>query len=373
MRIWLSKPHMGGSEKKYVDEAFKNNFIAPIGPQLTAFEQALEKHIGNGVHCACVSSGSAALHLALHMEALAPSDEVWLSSMTFAGGVFPVNYVNATPVFFDLDPSSWTISADLVEEALIKSSKQNSLPKVIIATDLYGQACDYDRLEKLSEQYGVPLIVDAAESMGTLYKGKPAGYAGKASIISFNGNKMMTTGGGGVFVSRDKNLTDKARFLSTQARDPAPHYEHSEYGFNYRMGNVTAAIGLGQLECLAEHVKARQAIAARYMEALANRDIDFMPEVRAGEHSRWLTTATIGSQDASFDIAEFCKSMIEDGIETRRLWKPMHMQNLYKEARYVGEGVDEKLFEYGVCLPSSSNMTVGEHEEVLSAIVKRLD
>ena len=200
------------------------------------------------------------------MENLDTGDEVWLSSMTFAGGVFPVNYGNATPVFFDLDPHSWTISVDLIEETLQKRTKLNRLPKVIIATDLYGQTCDYDRLEDLARRYGVTLVIDAAESMGAKYKGQAAGYAGKASIVSFNGNKIMTTGGGGAFVTRDKRLADKARFLSTQAREPVPHYEHKEYGFNYRMGNVPAAIGLGQLESLDLHVNLRRAIYARYID-----------------------------------------------------------------------------------------------------------
>lgn len=373
MRIWLSKPHMGGTEIHRVQAAFDSNFIAPIGPQLTSFERALEEHIGNGAHCTAVCSGTAALHLALHMEELGENDEVWLSSMTFAGGVFPVNYVNAKPVFFDLDPSSWTLSADLIEEELNKRSKQNKLPKVIIATDLYGQACDYDRLESLAQKHGVTLLIDAAESMGTKYKGMSAGYAGKVSIVSFNGNKMMTTGGGGAFVSRDKSLADKARFLSTQARDPAPHYEHSEYGFNYRMGNVPAAIGLGQLECLDEHVKARQDIAQRYIKELSGKlDIRFMPEADWGEHSRWLTTALINEQDRSFDVAAFCQSMTDTGIETRRLWKPMHMQPLYKGSEYIGNGVDEKLFSHGVCLPSSSNMTEEEHEEVIATLLAKL-
>lgn len=373
MRIWLSKPHMGGTEEHHVAEAFKSNFIAPIGPQLNGFERALEAYIGGDVHCACVSSGTAALHLALHMENLSPSDEVWLSSMTFAGGVFPVNYVGAKPVFFDLDPTSWTLSADLIEESLKTSAKQNKLPKAIIATDLYGQASDYDRLESLSEQYGVSLFVDAAESMGTTYKGRTAGYAGKISIISFNGNKMMTTGGGGVLVSRDKAIADKARFLSTQARDPAPHYEHSEYGFNYRLGNVPAAIGLGQLECLDEHVKSRQAIAAKYMDNLAGLDnIQFMPEASWGGHSRWLTTATINAQDDNFDVAGFCQSMTDLGIETRRLWKPMHMQPLYSGTEYRGSGVDEQLFKHGICMPSSSNMTDEEQNEVIEFLLNYL-
>lgn len=360
---------MGGAEEGYVADAFRSNFIAPIGPQLNAFEDALSNYIGNGVHCVGVSSGTAALHLALHLENLQKNDEVWLSSMTFAGGVFPVNYVGASPVFFDLDPNSWTLSVDLIEEQLIVNAKSNSLPGAIIATDLYGQSCDYDRLEDLAEKYGVPLIIDAAESMGTTYKGQSAGYAGKASILSFNGNKMITTGGGGAFVTRDKALADKVRFLSTQARDPFPHYEHSEYGFNYRMGNIPAAIGLGQLEHLDEHVACRKNIAKRYQGELANHaDLSFMPEAPWGEHSRWLTTALISSDKSDIDIADFCKVFINNGIEVRRLWKPMHLQPLYSSAKYVGQGLDEKYFSHGICLPSSSNMTLVEQEEVIDTL-----
>lgn len=364
---------MGGTEEEHVANAFESNFIAPLGPQLNAFEKALEDRIGNGVHCACVSSGTAALHMALHMEDLQPHDEVWLSSMTFAGGVFPVNYVGATPVFFDLDPGSWTISADIVEEELIKRAKINKLPKVLIATDLYGQACDYDRLELLSKTYGFSLLIDAAESMGTIYKGEHAGGAGKTSIISFNGNKMMTTGGGGVFVSRDKDLVEKAKFLSTQARDPAPHYEHSEYGFNYRMGNVPAAIGLGQLDCLDEHVAKRREHANIYQQELSGKaDIHFMPEASWGIHSRWLTTATINQNTPGYDVAKLCSTLGDLGIETRRLWKPMHLQPLYKSAKYIGSKYDENLFEYGVCLPSSSNMADDERTEVIDELLRCL-
>ena len=373
MRIWLSKPHMGGTEQDFVAQAFESNFIAPLGPQLNDFETALSDYIGNDVYCTCVSSGTAALHLALHMENLNRGDEVWLSSMTFAGGVFPVNYVGAKPVFFDLDETSWTLSADLIEEELIKRAKLNRLPKVIIATDLYGQACDYDRLEDISLKYGVSLIIDAAESMGTEYKGRKAGYAGKSSIISFNGNKMITTGGGGVFVSRNKASTERAKFLATQARDAAPHYEHSEYGFNYRMSNVTAAIGLGQLEVLDNRVSTRRAITDKYKRELDDKiSIEFMPEAQWGGHSRWLTTAQIQTEDKNFDVAHFCLGMTDLGIETRRLWKPMHKQPLYKDADYIGSGLDEKLFAHGICLPSSSNMTKEEHDEVIETLLAKL-
>ena len=374
MFIWLSKPHMGGSEESFVAKAFESNFIAPVGPQLNEFEAALEKYIGHGVHCVCVSSGTAALHLALHMENLEAGNEVWLSSMTFAGGAFPVNYVNATPVFFDLDPVSRTLSADLIEESLTKRAKINRLLKVIVATDLYGQTCDYDRLEELSDRFGVTLIIDAAESMGAKYRGQAAGYAGKASIVSFNGNKIMTTGGGGAFVTKDKDLADKARFLSTQAREPVPHYEHREFGFNYRMGNVPAAIGLGQLECLDIHVKLRKTIFARYLEELDEcKNIEFSRETDWCDHSRWLTTAFVDIDNTQCGIADTCKQFVDAGIETRRFWKPMHLQPLYAGAKYIGEGVDEKMFECGICLPSSSNMTSTEQSAVIAKARELVD
>ena len=368
MRIYLSKPHMGGQEEAYVAEAFRSNYIAPVGPQLDAFESALSQYIGNNVHCVGLSSGTAALHLALHMENLEEREEVWLSSMTFAGGVFPVNYVGATPVFFDLDPDSWTISIDLLEEQLSIRAKKNKLPKVIIATDLYGQPCDYNRLEALCWKYGVSLIIDAAESMGALYKNHAAGYAGKVSILSFNGNKMITTGGGGALITRDKKIADKARFLSTQARDRASHYQHSEYGFNYRLGNVPAAIGLGQLEYLHAHVNSRKKIAARYAEELKMCNILFMPEAHWANHSRWLTVGLIDFGNPEFNVAKYCKIFTDMGIETRRLWKPMHMQPLYESARYIGYRTDEQLFHHGVCFPSSSNMAFEEQSEVIEVI-----
>jgi pyridoxal phosphate-dependent aminotransferase EpsN len=360
---------MGGTELGHVQAAFDKNFIAPIGPQLDAFEAALASYIGQGVHVSCVSSGTAALHLALHMEQLETGDEVWLSSMTFAGGVFPVNYVGATPVFFDLDPASWTISADLVEEELVKRAKINKLPKVVVATDLYGQTCDYDRLERLSEKFGFKLIIDAAESMGAKYRNRNAGYAGKASILSFNGNKMMTTGGGGAFLSRDSGLVKRARFLATQARDPAPHYEHSVYGFNYRMGNIPASIGLGQLDCLSEHVSLRKRIFNKYRIQLNSLEsVEFMPEADWGGHSRWLTTVRVNLKGGRVYITDIESSLSSKGIEVRRLWKPMHLQPLYKDAAYIGAGFDEELFKTGLCLPSSSNMTNEEQDCVIQAL-----
>lgn len=373
MRIWLSKPHMSGAERHYVDAAFASNFIAPLGPQLTEFEDRFADYLGGGVHCLGLSSGSAALHLALRLQDLSPGDEVWVSSMTFAGGVFPIIYERATPVFFDLSPESWTIDAALIDDALAKAAAQGRLPRGIIPTDLYGQSCDLDRLEKAAVQYEIPLIVDSAESAGASWNGRKCGTGGNFSILSFNGNKIITTGGGGMLVSRDKEAIDRARMLSTQARDPAPHYEHSTYGYNYRMGNVPAAIGLGQLEVLDRRVARRREIYARYLDALSCVDgVSFMPEPALAHSSRWLTTLTINPEICAVNREQVRVSLAADGIETRPLWKPMHTQPLFSGTRYVGCGFDEQLFENGLCLPSSSDMTEEQQDEVIQRILTML-
>ena len=263
MRIWLSRPHMGGSEQDYVAQAFESNFIAPLGPLLNQFEERFAEYLGGGVHCVGLSSGSAALHLALNMLELQQGDEVWVSSMTFAGGCFPIVYEGATPVFLDLSSESWTLDPELLENSLAEANAKNALPKAIIPSDLYGMGCDLPRLEEISRRYGVALIVDAAESAGAEVSGRKCGSGGDMSVLSFNGNKIITTSGGGMLVSRKKELIDRARFLATQARDPAPHYEHSTYGFNYRLSNVCAGIGLGQLEVLDTRVNQRRAVFAR--------------------------------------------------------------------------------------------------------------
>lgn len=366
-RIWLSRPHMSGTELSYVKQAFESNFIAPVGPQLAEFEARFADYLGGAVHCLAVSSGSAALHLALRMQDIAPGEEVWVSSMTFAGGVFPILYERGTPVFFDLSPNSWTVDADLIADALAEAADRGRLPRAIIPTDLYGQSCDLERLEAAAAKYGVPLIVDSAESVGASWNGRKCGTGGDFSILSFNGNKIITTGGGGMLVSRDKEVIERARMLSTQARDPAPHYEHSTYGYNYRMGNVPAAIGLGQLEVLEERVARRRAIFARYAEALGGIDgLSFMPEPKEAQSSRWLTTLTIDPERCGVNREQLRLSLAESGIESRPLWKPMHLQPLFADSRYIGRRFDEVLFENGLCLPSGSDMTDAEQDEVVA-------
>ncbi|MBX9468084.1 MAG: aminotransferase class I/II-fold pyridoxal phosphate-dependent enzyme [Rhizobium sp.] len=373
MRVYLSRPHMSGYEEARVAEAFASNFVAPLGPQLDAFEAAVAEYLGGGVHCVGLSSGSAALHLALRIAGVVPGDEVWISSMTFAGGIFPVNYLGAVPRFFDLAPASWTVNADLLAEELDKAANENCLPKAIVPTDLYGQSVDLERLEALAGQYGVRLIVDSAESIGAHYKaGRRAGTGGDAAILSFNGNKIITTSGGGMLVTKHKDWADQARFLATQARDPAPHYEHSTFGYNYRLSNICAAIGLGQMQVLDDRVVRRREIFARYKAALARPGITFMPEPDGQFSTRWLTALTIDPVQTGIDRETVRLALLEHQIESRPLWKPMHMQPLYRGAPYHGSGVDERLFAHGLCLPSGSDMTDAQQDEVIEHILFQL-
>jgi pyridoxal phosphate-dependent aminotransferase EpsN len=374
MRIYLSRPHMSGNEEKRVAEAFASNFVAPIGPQLDAFEAAVRNYLGTDVHCVGLSSGSAALHLALRIAEVGPGDEVWISSMTFAGGIFPVDYLGATPRFFDLDPKSWTIDTAQLATKLAKAAAEDRLPKAIVPTDLYGQCCELDTLESLAKQYDVRLIVDSAESLGANYKnGRKAGTGGDASILSFNGNKIITTSGGGMLVTKHKDWADEARFLATQARDPAPHYEHSTYGYNYRLSNICAAIGLGQMEVLDDRVNRRREIFANYKAALSHPGILFMPEPEGLSSNRWLTSLTIDPDETGVTKNDIRLMLLEHQIESRPLWKPMHMQPLYDGAPYHGTGVDERLFTNGLCLPSGSDLTKEQQNEVIGHLCKLLD
>lgn len=373
MRIYLSRPHMSGNEERRVAEAFESNFVAPLGPQLDAFEASMRDYLEADVHCVGLSSGSAALHLALRIAGVGSGDEVWISSMTFAGGIFPVNYLGATPRFFDLDPASWTIDTAWLAEELAKAAAENRLPKAIVPTDLYGQSADLDRLEALAAQYGVRLIVDSAESLGASYKnGRKAGTGGDAAILSFNGNKIITTSGGGMLVTRHKDWADEARFLATQARDPAPHYEHSTFGYNYRLSNICAAIGLGQMEVLDARVARRREIFARYKAALVRSGIAFMPEPDGQHSTRWLAAFTIDPSETGVTREDIRLMLLEHKIESRPLWKPMHMQPLYAGAAYHGAGVDERLFDNGLCLPSGSDMTDEQQDEVIERVTALL-
>lgn len=374
MRIYLSRPHMSGLEEQRVAEAFASNFVAPLGPQLDAFEASVRDYLGEDVHCVGLSSGSAALHLALRIAGVCTGDEVWISSMTFAGGIFPVNYLGATPRFFDLDPNSWTIDTAVLEEKLTKAAAENRLPKAIVPTDLYGQSVDLNDLETLAERFDVRLIVDSAESLGARYKnGRKAGTGGDAAILSFNGNKIITTSGGGILVTRHRDWADQARFLATQARDPAPHYEHSTFGYNYRLSNICAAIGLGQMEVLDARVARRREIFERYKDALTRPGIAFMPEPEGLHSTRWLTALTIDPNETGITREDIRLMLLDHQIESRPLWKPMHMQPLFAGAPYHGSGVDEGLFANGLCLPSGSDMSDAEQGEVIERISNMLN
>jgi len=357
-----------------VAEAFASNFVAPLGPQLDAFEASVRDYLEADVHCVGLSSGSAALHLALRIAGVGPSDEVWISSMTFAGGIFPVNYLGASPRFFDLSPESWTVDTALLAEELAKAAAKNRLPKAIVPTDLFGQSADLDALEILAAQYGIRLIVDSAESLGATYKnGRKAGTGGDAAILSFNGNKIITTSGGGMLVTRHKAWADEARFLATQAREPAPHYEHSTFGYNYRLSNICAAIGLGQMKVLDARVARRREIFARYKAALSHPGIAFMPEPEGLHSTRWLTALTIDPTETGVTREDIRLMLLEHQIESRPLWKPMHMQPLYAGTAYHGSGVDERLFARGLCLPSGSDMLDDQQDEVIGRIIQLLE
>ncbi|MGH1331349.1 MAG: DegT/DnrJ/EryC1/StrS family aminotransferase [Paracoccaceae bacterium] len=365
---------MGGSERDYVNAAFDSQFVAPLGPQLDAFEQRVSDYLGGGLHCVGLSSGSAALHLALRIVGVTAGSEVWISSMTFAGGIFPVLYQGAIPVFFDLSPESWTVDCDLLEQALEDANKANRLPRAIVPTDLYGQGVDIDRLEAMCARFGVALVVDSAESLGGAhFGGRKCGTGGDAAILSFNGNKIITTSGGGMFVTKSKKYADEARFLATQARGPAPHYEHSTYGYNYRLSNICAAIGLGQLEVLDARVARRRQINERYQAAFHRQGVSFMPEPEGYLSTKWLSTITFDSSVLGVSREDVRQMLMEHEIESKPLWKPMHMQPLFAQASYHGCGVDEGLFEQGLCLPSGSDMSDQEQDEVISRILAMLD
>lgn len=365
---------MSGLELQYIAEAFGSNFVAPLGPQLEAFEEMVRDYLGHEVHCVGLSSGSAALHLALRIAGVSHGDEVWISSMTFAGGIFPVNYLGAVPRFFDLDPASWTLDCTRLANELALAANEGRLPKAIVPTDLYGQSVDLDHLETVAAQYGVRLIVDSAESLGATYTDdRKAGTGGDAAILSFNGNKIITTSGGGMLVTRHKEWADQARFLATQARDPAPHYEHSTYGYNYRLSNICAAVGLGQLNVLDERVARRREIFARYQTALARPGVTFMPEPDGMHSTRWLTALTIDPSETGVTREDIRLMLLEHQIESRPLWKPMHMQPLYSGSPYHGSGIDERLFANGLCLPSGSDMTDEQQGEVIERITNLLD
>ena len=407
-RIFLSPPHMGGEEQRFIREAFKSNYIAPLGPQVNAFEAAFVEKTGMR-HAVALSSGTAAMHLALRNLGVGPGDEIFASTLTFIGSVTPVLFQGGSPVFIDSDRTSWNIDPDLLREELEACSKQGRLPKAVLPTDLYGQCADLNRILDVCEPYGIPVVADAAEALGARYKKRTdasglrtegdengwvhAGVGAKAAVFSFNGNKIITTSGGGMLASEDEAFIEQARFLSQQARDPAPHYEHTQIGYNYRMSNIVAAIGLGQLRVLDDRVEQKRHIFEYYKEALENLPgIEFMPEAPYGRSTRWLTVILITPDEFGADREVIRQALDDDNIESRPIWKPMHLQpvfelttNPYRQiqrvgkdggtnqrysARVVGGSVSEDLFERGLCLPSGTQMTEEDLDRVVGIIKK---
>lgn len=357
-KIYLSSPHMGGNERNYIDEAFKTNWIAPLGPNVEGFEKDLEVYLGNGSNVAALSSGTAALHLALILLGVERGDEVICQSMTFSASANPIVYQGATPIFVDSEADTWNICPNHLEEAIKDRISKGKKPKAIIAVHLYGMPYKVEEIKKISEKYEIPVVEDSAEAFGSSYKGQKCGTFGDISILSFNGNKIITTSGGGALVSRELKHKEKAIFLATQARDVAPHYQHSEIGYNYRLSNISAGIGRGQMEVLDKHVALRREINRFYKAIFEGQEGVKLFSEPSGEYfsNHWLSCILLDNSIFGFSPEDIRLAMVENNIESRPLWKPMHLQPVFKDAPYYGTTVSEKLFEMGLCLPSGSNL-----------------
>jgi len=367
-RIYLSPPHMSGLEEEYVQEAFKTNWIAPLGPNVDAFEREFCALTGAS-HAAALVSGTAALHLALILLGVSHDDEVLVSTFTFAASVNPIVYLGGRPVFIDSERTSWNMDPLLLADALASRARIGRMPKAVVVVHLYGQSADLDSILEVCQYYGVPLVEDSAAALGTTYHGKPVGTFGQFGAFSFNGNKVITTSGGGMLVSEDAGLITQARKLATQARDPAPHYEHSEIGYNYRLSNILAGVGRGQLRVLNDRVAARRRNYDFYAEALGDiPGVTMQPEAPWGRHSRWLTCITIDPAAFGTDYSTVSAALAEQNIESRPLWKPMHAQPVFAAYDRVGGDVADDLFAHGLCLPSGSSLTEADLERVVAVI-----
>ena len=367
-RLFLSPPHMSGRELALIEEAFASNYIAPLGTMVDAFEREFAARIGIA-HALALASGTAALHLVLRILGVGPGDRVVCSTLTFIGNVAPVLYLGAEPVLLDVDPATWTLDPGLLEAELHRAAAAGELPKVVLPTDLYGQCADLDAIQEICAAHGIPVVDDAAESLGARYRGRSAGQGALAAAYSFNGNKIITTSGGGMLAADDPELIAQARFLSQQARDPAPHYQHSTVGYNYRMSNVLAAIGRAQLEVLDQRVDRRRQIFEHYGELLGGLDgLSFMPEAPYGRANRWLTVIQIEPATFGADREQVRLALEAENIEARPVWKPMHLQPVLAHAARVGGAVSERLFAHGLCLPSGSQMADADVERVAAVV-----
>ena len=366
-RILLSLPHMGGREQIYVSEAFASNWMSTVGPNITAFEREFENRIG--LPSVALSSGTAAIHLGLRLLGVGPGDEVFCPTLTFAASCNPVRYLGAEPVFLDSDYVTWNLDPNILEDALRERAQRGKLPRALVVVDLYGQCADLDSILAICRSYEVPALEDAAEALGATYRKRPAGTFGELGVFSFNGNKIITTTGGGMLASRNAAWVEKARFWSQQARDPGIAYEHSELGYNYRMSNVLAGIGRGQLEVLDLRVQQRRAIAFRYREAFAGLPgISLMPQAPYGLHTNWLSCFLIDEAEFGCSRDELIRSLDAANIESRPVWKPMHLQLLYAGCQCYGGEVAEDLFRRGICLPSSSSLSLEDQLYVINQV-----
>ena len=369
-KIWLSSPHMGGGEMKYVQEAFDQNWVAPLGKNVDEFENAIQEFIEEDKFVAALSSGTAALHLALIQLGVGYGDEVICQSFTFSASANPIKYLGANPVFVDSDPINWNMSPFFLEEAIKDRISKNKKPKAVIVVHLYGMPALMDEITAICSKYEIPLIEDSAEALGSTYKNKKCGTFGDFAILSFNGNKIITTSGGGALVGPTKETKEKTIFLSTQARDNAPHYQHSEIGYNYRLSNICAGIGRGQMEVLSDRIQQRRAINEFYKDVFSNIDaVNLFSEASSDFFSNhWLSSITIDKKVTTRTNQELMAAFAEENIETRPLWKPMHLQPVFNDCQYYGETVSEELFTAGLCLPSGSNITNDDKNRIYEVI-----
>ena len=369
-QILLSTPHMGDAELRYVNEAFETNWIAPLGPNVDAFEREVADLVG-ARHAVALSSGTAAIHLSLILLGVGPGDTVFCSTLTFAASVNPIRYQGAEPVLIDSEPESWNMSPAALERALEWARRENRLPKAVVIVCLYGQSADMDPLMEICDRYGVPIVEDAAESLGAKYKGRASGTFGEMGIYSFNGNKIITTSGGGMLITEDKSVADRARFLATQARDPAPHYQHSTVGYNYRMSNILAGVGRGQLTVLSQRVAARRAVFNTYKTSLAGASwLEWMPEPDWSYSTHWLSGCVVAA-DFKMTATDVIAKLAAEFIEARPLWKPMHLQPVFADHPsfdHSNTSVSADLFSRGICLPSGSNLPEADIERVVATL-----
>ncbi len=370
-KIWLSSPHMGGSEQQFVNEAFETNWVAPLGPNVSGFEQDLERYIGQNSHVAALSSGTGALHLGLILLGVQAGDEVICQSMTFSASANPIMYLGATPVFIDSELDTWNMCPNALEEAIIDRIAKGKKPKAIIGVHLYGMPFKVDEIKTIAQKYEIPVLEDSAEALGSTYKGQKCGTFGDIGVLSFNGNKIITTSGGGALVTNNKEVKDKTVFLATQARDNAPHYQHSHVGYNYRMSNICAGIGRGQMQVLDKHVNLRRDMHRFYTDFFQNIEgVSLLTEPNSDFHSNhWLSAIIIDPEKTGGKTREDLRLVLEKtNIESRPLWKPMHLQPIFEQYPYYGGKISSTLFENGLCLPSGSNTSSEQKNRIYSEI-----